>query len=143
MRQVNFIQLLPLIEETLKAGGRFPLTVTGTSMEPFLHEHSDTVFIEQKKETLKLGDIVFVLTSHGPILHRISKIENDVFYMTGDAQILPEGPFSDKELIGVVYEYRRKNKKRKANTKGIRLLVKLNRIKHRIGRTLTNHKSKT
>ncbi len=136
MKQISFTQLLPLIEETLAAGGRFPLTVTGTSMEPFLHEHTDSVFIENKKECLKLGDIIFVKTCHGPILHRISEINDSGFYITGDAQIHPEGPFTEQHLIGVVYEYRRGSKKRKANTKRIRFLVRLNRLKHKLGQKM-------
>lgn len=135
-KKIDFELLLPLMTQTVSEGGRFPLKVTGTSMEPFLHEHTDTVFIEKTKAPLKLGDIVFLISRGAPRLHRITSFEGDHFYFTGDNQIVPDGPFRPGEVIGTVYEIERNGKKRKANTRRIRFLVKLNRIKLKLGARL-------
>ncbi len=124
--------LVPEIEYIVNCGGVFPLTVTGVSMRPFITPHIDTVFIEKATPTdLKKGDIVFVKCNGRPILHRIYKLNEDGFFMKGDAHVCSDGFFEYKCLIGVArfIHSGRTNKKRKANTMCIRFLVKLNRVR--------------
>ncbi len=135
-KKIDYLSHLPLINYTLAQGGRFPLRVSGTSMEPFIRE-GDRVFIEAVKEPLKLGDVIFADTPQGPVMHRITSFENGMLCMTGDAQIIPFGPFSKDSVIGAVYEFEHNGKKRKANTKCIRFFVKLNRTKCKLGKKLS------
>lgn len=134
-KKADFNELLPLIKDTLSSGGQFPLNVTGQSMEPFLHEHTDTVLISASSHPLRKGELVFIIAERGrPILHRVSRICKDEFYLVGDNQIIPSGPYKYESIVGVVYEFKRNGKKMKANTLGIRFSVALNRIKLRAGR---------
>ncbi len=134
-RQADFYTLLPLITKTIEQGGRFPLKVSGTSMEPFLHDGEDTVYIEQIRSHIRIGDILFVNADGKPILHRVSKISEGGFELVGDNQIYAQ-KLKNNCIIGAVYECERNGKKRKANTSCIRFLVSLNRLKMRVGRAL-------
>ncbi len=143
-KKADFYELLPLIKETLSLGGQFPLNVTGQSMEPFLHEHTDTVLISLPHSPLRKGELVLITAEGGrPILHRVSKICTDGFYLVGDNQIVPAGPYQTQNIVGVVYEFKRNGKKRKANTCGIRFLVALNRLKLRLGRFIKTRFNRT
>lgn len=123
-------ELVPEIKYIVDQGGVFPLTVTGTSMRPFITPHTDTIFIEKAScDKLKKGDVVFVYRDGKPLLHRIYKVTDDGFYTKGDAHVCTDGFFENGCLVGIVNVIHngKNGKKRKANTLGIRFLVKLNR----------------
>lgn len=125
-------ELVPEIKSIVDEGGIFPLAVTGISMRPFLTPSTDTVFIEKTTlEELNRGDIVFVNHKSIPLLHRVSKVTSDGFFMIGDAHVKSDGFFPFDETVGVVRYIRNEKtgKKRKANTPCIRFLVKMNRIR--------------
>lgn len=57
----------------------------GTSMEPLLHENSTLVVIVKNFSNLKKGDIVLFQRECGSfVLHRITKIKGDCFFIRGD-----------------------------------------------------------
>ncbi|MBQ9838940.1 MAG: S24/S26 family peptidase [Oscillospiraceae bacterium] len=73
--------VIPAIE----AGGRFQLTVTGSSMAPTLHP-GDAVLLE-KAEKPKVGDILLFRRADGSyILHRCIAVSGGRLTMNGDAQ---------------------------------------------------------
>lgn len=136
-KKIAFKDILPLIEATVSSDGRFPLVVSGTSMKPFLREHTDTVMISKVILPIKKGDLLFVIAENGlPILHRVTKITDKGYVLTGDNQIRPSGPYSGDDIIGAVYSRIRNGKEKKTNTARIRLLVRLNRLKLRLGRAV-------
>ncbi len=83
---------LPRIRAYLDVGSSVLLTVTGSSMQPFLADRRDSVVLSPVKRKLKAGDIVFYLRSENmPILHRIVRVDSPkVFICCGDAQNTPE-----------------------------------------------------
>lgn len=76
------------------------LTVTGSSMEPVLHQ-GDTITV-QKKETYEIGDILVFLYKHQELLvHRLLKIENGRYFCKGDNSFRLED-MDESQIIGAV-----------------------------------------
>ena len=83
----------PLIEEMVEQGDVFRLTVSGTSMMPFLRNNRDeVVFASLEGRTLKRGDILLYRRSEGTyVMHRLYRIEKDGTYtFIGDRQYKTE-----------------------------------------------------
>lgn len=81
-------EALPKMRALLEEGLSFRLTVTGTSMVPFLRHKKDAVILSPWDETAAAGDIFFYVTPSGrPLLHRYHKTtpEGD-FILCGDHQ---------------------------------------------------------
>lgn len=104
VKQVEAKRIFPLIRELLDTGRSVRITVTGTSMYPFLRERTDSVELECTRfESVRRGDIVLVARGDEQyVLHRVQRIEADRFYMAGDALCWLEGPFQTEQLVAVV-----------------------------------------
>lgn len=89
--------------EILKSGAAFPITVTGSSMTPYLKDGRDIVWL-RKTDKLKRGQILFFRRRSGEfILHRIRKIYPDGrILINGDAQAWCEIISHDQALAAVV-----------------------------------------
>lgn len=101
------------VEELLKAGYDVVLTVTGSSMFPFLKDKRDRVLIRKcQRDGVKKGDVVFFKRLNGGFaLHRVVKVKSkNGVYLAGDCQCIMEGPISDVhgKVIGI---YRKKGYK--------------------------------
>ena len=85
---VSINDLSPLICEIIESGGEATLRVTGNSMLPLFRDRkNDVVLIKCDPSTLKRGDILFYRRDNGKhVLHRIIKVNEDSFDLTGDAQ---------------------------------------------------------
>ena len=105
--------MFPVIEEMLKEGRSVRITVTGSSMYPFLRENIDSIELSSSNFiNIHRGDIVLILRDTGAyILHRILKKEKDRFYIVGDHQQWIEGPLRQDQLIAVAIAIWRKDKK--------------------------------
>lgn len=115
MSRVELIKsdkIFPAIQEYLKEGRRVRLSVTGTSMCPFLMEKRDSVELSYAEfYEIKKGDIVVILRKNGQyILHRVINKTEKCFYIAGDAQQEIEGPLYPRQLIAVVTSVWRKKK---------------------------------
>lgn len=76
------------IKTTVADGGSFPLVVTGTSMQPFLEDGRDVVWLgECKKQDISKGVILLFEREDGSlILHRVRQVLPDGrIEMNGDA----------------------------------------------------------
>lgn len=93
--------MFPIINEIFGRGGRVRITVTGSSMLPFLRENIDSVELSAIEfDDIRRGDIVLILRDTGEyILHRILRKEKNCFYMVGDAQQRIEGPLRPDQLL--------------------------------------------
>ena len=101
------------IKDTLAAGGIFPLVVTGTSMQPFLKNGEDVVWIRAcKPSDIKKGAILlFERVDNSLILHRVNAILPDgKIMMNGDAHKWRE-KISVGQVIAVVNEIEKNGKK--------------------------------
>lgn len=93
--------LFPVIREILDAGGKARLSVTGTSMFPFLRERTDSVELQKVYyPQIRRGDIVLFLRPCGEyVLHRVVRAGPSSFYVMGDNQQWLEGPLFPTQLI--------------------------------------------
>ena len=82
---------------------KVPVTVTGSSMTPFLH-HGDTVYLNPVQQPPKKGDIVLYSRPSGKyILHRVVEVRRDGSYiMLGDCQTEREWIESADSIHGLV-----------------------------------------
>ena len=107
-------ELLPDMIEKISRGEGFWLTVTGGSMFPTLHDESDSVYIEPLNRRVRVGEIPLVLDGgEHCILHRVIRMEGDVFFLRGDALFRVEGPIPSASILGIATLYRRNEKVRR------------------------------
>ena len=114
----------PLITELLDSGKYVNLAVTGNSMYPFLREHIDSVLLEKvPPRGLRIGDIVLARKPDGRyVLHRVMKQRGGTFYLLGDAQTMPEGPFDRERVMAVVKGVKRRERLIYTSSRSWRLL---------------------
>lgn len=98
-------RLLPLLE----AGAEVPLTVTGSSMVPFLRHGRDTVFLRGPDQCPpRVGDILLFRRDNGQwVLHRLHHRTGDgLLVINGDAQTWFE-TIRPEQAAGVAVRVRR------------------------------------
>jgi hypothetical protein len=119
--------LFPLISEIIKQDEKVRITVTGTSMLPFLREGIDSVELtEAGFSGINRGDIVIIRRSSGEyIMHRVIKKEASCFYIMGDAQQWLEGPLYPEQLVAVITALWRRGRRIEADNFFWRALSKL------------------
>lgn len=112
MNKVQLADYYPLIKETLENGGTFSLTITGSSMYPFILGNRDKVTLSPITAELKKNDLPLYRRSNGAfVLHRIVKVEKDGTYTCcGDHQWQLEKGLKKDQMIGIATEYVRKGK---------------------------------
>ncbi|MDR0889711.1 MAG: S24/S26 family peptidase [Oscillospiraceae bacterium] len=110
--KVNLAELFPLIRETLSAGGSFTLTITGSSMYPFILGGRDRVTLSPITQELKKNDLPLYRRADGAfVLHRIVKVEKDGTYTCcGDHQWRAEKGLRREQMIAIATAYVRKGK---------------------------------
>ena len=113
MNKISLADYYPLIQETLDQGGTFSLTITGTSMFPFIIGGRDKVTLSPLPEKLKKNDLPLYRRANGAfVLHRIVKVCKDGTYTCcGDHQWWLEKGLRREQMIGLATEYVRKGKK--------------------------------
>ena len=111
-KRVNLAEMLPIIEETLAAGGTVKLPITGTSMLPLLRRGRDTVTLTAVTSPLKKYDLPLYRRKDGAfVLHRVVKVQADGTYtMCGDNQWVQEPNIHEEQCIGVVCAITRNGK---------------------------------
>lgn len=115
MRNVKTVQnacLFPLVKEIIEQGQSARISVTGSSMYPFLRDTIDSVEMSKGDfDSLARGDIVLIRRYSGAyVMHRVYKKEKDCFYLVGDAQQQIEGPLFPDQIVAAVPSVWRKGK---------------------------------
>lgn len=112
MNKISLADYYPLIQETLDQGGTFSLTITGTSMFPFIVGGRDKVTLSPLPEKLKKNDLPLYRRANGAfVLHRIVKVCKDGTYTCcGDHQWWLEKGLRREQMIGLATEYVRKGR---------------------------------
>lgn len=89
-----------------------PLVISGNSMSPFLIHGRDTVYLSRPKRPVKKGDVLLYQRANGAyILHRVYKVEGDVYTMVGDAQEVLEPGIRRDQVIAIMTSAERKGKR--------------------------------
>ena len=113
MSKISLADYYPLIQETLDRGGTFSMTITGTSMFPFIVGERDKVTLSPLPVKLKKNDLPLYRRANGAfVLHRVVKVCKDGTYTCcGDHQWWLEKGLRHEQMIGLATEYVRKGKK--------------------------------
>ncbi len=117
-------ELMPLIQVQLQEGGHASLTVTGNSMYPMLRHRRDRVFLQPPDPVQKKGDLIlYRRDSGGYVLHRVVRCKAPGTYICcGDNQWEPELVLQ-RQVLGKVYSFHRKDKTVKVTHRGYRFYV--------------------
>lgn len=112
VKKVNMRELYPLMKEILDQGGSFKLTVTGSSMFPFILGGRDQVTLSPLPERLKKNDLPLYRRRDGMfVLHRIVKCEKDGTYTCcGDHQWTLERGLELDQMVALATAYVRKGR---------------------------------
>ena len=104
--ETSFADALPLMQETLRAGGVLCITAHGISMRPLLLGGED-VELTAPPDRLKKYDMAFYRRANGDfVLHRVIKVHRGgVYGFCGDNQVNPEYPVYHSQIIGVVTRF--------------------------------------
>lgn len=111
-------QLADTIKDVIKDGGSFPLEVTGTSMQPFLLDGRDTVWLRRcEPSDFKKGEILlYKRVDNALVLHRVRDVLlGGELLMNGDGQTWCE-KIKTQQVIAVVSEIEKNGKKKSCNT---------------------------
>lgn len=99
------------LPELLEVTQQVPLTVSGSSMVPFLVHGRDVVYLSKISCPLKRGDIILYQRKSGRcVLHRICRVEQDSYCLVGDAQGEIEKGIRREQVLALVTAVRRKGK---------------------------------
>lgn len=111
LKLIDAKQYISVLREIIQSGKEVTITVTGSSMAPFLIHMRDAVRLAPIQRALKVGDIAFFQRKSGAyVIHRICRIEDDKYYFIGDAQITTEGPIELNQIFALTKAIRRKGK---------------------------------
>lgn len=111
MREVDTQEYVTILKELVEEGHQVSLTISGSSMSPFLIHHRDTIYFQRPHRELKVGDMVFYRRSNGKyVMHRICRIRPEGLYTVGDAQTEVEGPLRRDQIFGLVTAVNRKGR---------------------------------
>ncbi len=120
-------EFVRIIEDTVKKSGSMPLVVTGNSMNPFMKDGRDTVWLEDCKALdYKRGKILLFKREDGKIvLHRVRKVMSDgILVMNGDAQYWCE-EIKKEQVLAVVTYIERNGKKTSCNSLTYKIKIEL------------------
>lgn len=111
-KTVDLATMYPLIREKLDMGGSFTLTITGTSMYPFILGGRDRVTLTKVPQKLRKNDLPLYIRTNGQfVLHRIVKVHKDGTYTCcGDHQWQKEPGLRHDQMVAVATAYVRKGK---------------------------------
>lgn len=111
-QSVSTKDVFPVMIDLLKQGQEVRFTVSGNSMFPLIVDNRDQVLLVACDETcLHKGDIIlFMVSEHHYVLHRITKVVNGGYITTGDGNCHRDGFVSCENVLGKVAKIYRKEK---------------------------------
>ena len=116
-------ELMELLQLQMQTTGSAPLTVTGWSMIPMLHNRRDSVVIEPVMGRQKKGDLILYRRENGRyVLHRILRVKKEGYICCGDNQFFTE-KVEENQLIAVVTRFTREGKSCSVDNAGYRRYV--------------------
>ncbi len=111
-KQIPLKELEPLIRETLKKGGTFPIIPKGQSMLPLLRPGVDEVLLSPLPEEVLKGDIILYKREDGSfVLHRVMGKKGALYTFCGDNQTVFEKGLKKEQMIAIVLEITRDGEK--------------------------------
>lgn len=129
-------ELMPVIRASLEGGQRVRMTVNGSSMLPFIRDN-DTVELEPLRSLPAKYDVVLAQSPDKRyVLHRVIRIEGEVFFLRGDANLHVEGPFTVSDALGRVTTFYHRGRAHELNSGVWRLAGRVWTCCHPLGSRL-------
>lgn len=92
-------------KSAIEKNGFYSTKIVGTSMNPFILQKRDTVFIVKKKNRLKKYDVALFVSRDGAnVLHRVVKVRENSYDIIGDNCLLIDY-VAECDVIGVLDGY--------------------------------------
>ena len=113
------------IEEVIARDGMYVCTTSGLSMMPMLRDRRDTVVITPVSGRLNKYDVALYRYGNKYLLHRVVKVLPDSYICCGDNCITPEIGVTDADVIGILSEVWRGDKKLDLNSRRYKMYYKL------------------
>lgn len=105
---VDTREYVAVLKEMVDQGIEVSMTVSGTSMEPFLIHNQDRIFFQKPKGPIKKGDMVFFQRKTGEyVMHRIMRVRDHQYYLAGDHQTFLEGPIEESRIFAKIVSVER------------------------------------
>ena len=106
--EIDTKEYVAALKEMVEQGMEVSMTVSGTSMEPFLIHGRDRIYFQKPEGTIKKGDMVFFQRKTGEyVMHRVMKVRNHQYYLAGDHQTFLEGPIEKTQIFAKVVSVER------------------------------------
>lgn len=109
---VDIHTYLPVLIDLVEGGESVTLTVTGSSMTPFLVHGRDQIRFCRPDGPLRRGDLAFFRRDTGAyVMHRVARVDAlGRYYLVGDGQQALEGPIRPEQVFGRITEVCRKGR---------------------------------
>ena len=106
--EVDTREYVAVLKDMVEQGHEVSMTVSGTSMEPFLLHNRDKIYFRKPDGTIKKGDMVFYQRETGAyVMHRVMKVKKQQYYMAGDHQTFLEGPIERQKIFAKIISVER------------------------------------
>ena len=110
-RIVDIHTYLPVLIDIIKSGKDVSVTVTGSSMAPFLAHLRDSIIVSPPSRQFHRGDMVFFQRQDSSyVMHRTHHLKEGKLYLVGDNQTEIEGPIDPEQVFGIVRKVIRNGK---------------------------------
>ena len=110
-RIVDIHTYLPVLIDIIKSGKDVSVTVTGSSMAPFIAHPRDSIIVSPPPRQFHRGDMVFFQRQDSSyVMHRIHHLKEGKLYLVGDNQTEIEGPIDPEQVFGIVRKVIRNGK---------------------------------
>ena len=113
------------IRQVLETEGVFVSTTAGMSMYPMLRDRRDVIVVKKNTKRLKKYDVALYKKGESYILHRVMEVLPDSYIIRGDNCDAKEYGIRDEQILGVLVEFYRGDKKVNLNQWGYRTYVRL------------------
>ena len=123
--RTNLDEIMPIIKERLANGDFVRFSPRGTSMLPMLRQGIDSVVLSPLPAKLKKYDIPLYKRDNGQfVLHRIVKVDEN-YTCVGDNQFCLEKGIRHDQMIAVVTEFYRENRRISVNSLSYKVYCRL------------------
>lgn len=108
VKKIDIQDYMNMIRPLLEEGREVSMTVTGSSMSPFLTHGRDAVYMRKLDRNPKKGDIVFYQRKNGQyVMHRIIKCnKNGTYSLIGDGQTEVESGIEKGQIFARITKVR-------------------------------------
>lgn len=109
MNENNFVEF-ELLLDVLNECGTVKLPVQGKSMQPFLKEGRDSVFLSVPDGNYNTGDIIVYKRGNAYFIHRITEVNDDTVSIMGDNEINPDNGVPKERIVASVRRIEREGR---------------------------------